>query len=156
MMLFGARTQNSVYTQEEPASPLACTWQIQLCNPNLPEGARCTPMGPESDVQSEMKNMFLDEASAQRVQWSLTTSWGLGNDMYTVASSLNARSLPARKSLLAKMQGPIAENQWQLDSKHPFHHICFYNLPINPYPSPLSPICLNSVSNCYCYSAILV
>ncbi len=119
----GTGTRADVYSQDEPASPLACTWQEQFCGGGGGGGkgpGGCTPLGTASDARDGLGGVFPDEAGLRRVIWSARALWGLGNDPYTVASTLNAGSLVSRKTLWGGLQGPLPDDQWKLDMQYWF------------------------------------
>jgi hypothetical protein len=116
----GTGLKADVYSQDEAASPLACTWQEQFCNPNLPEDQRCTALGTAYDVREELESLFQDEPSRNRAIWLARVFWALGNDPFIVSSTLNAQSLLARRSIMGGLQGPLPDDQWKIDMQYWF------------------------------------
>lgn len=98
---------------------MACAVQRQFCNPSLPEGSRCTPLGGYSDTVDEFLALYRDasEADCNRAAWAYDLAFGsMGID--SVVSILGSQSLTARDSLSVGNQGPLPDNQWQLEVQH--------------------------------------
>ena len=106
------------YYQDEPASPLACYEQEQLCMLN--KWKKCTPLSPRFDLSRHVEAIISANDSSgdlNRCKWFyniLTTpSEMLGNAI----QFLEIEALTARRSLAGGAQGPLATNQWQIDAE---------------------------------------
>jgi hypothetical protein len=109
----------AVYYPEEPASPMACALQEQLCNPSLPEGSRCTPLGASYDTQDAYSALYRNasDQDRNRALWAYD-AWFNTDSISDVIFTLGSQSLTARNSLSGNMQGPLPDNQWQLEVQH--------------------------------------
>lgn len=57
------------YETDEPANPLACIQQIQVCNPNAHQGSQCQELG---GLQTNLINtplLWEDVGSRERMEW---------------------------------------------------------------------------------------
>ncbi|KAI9166398.1 hypothetical protein HJFPF1_02499 [Paramyrothecium foliicola] len=116
----GGKTTWKSYSQDSPPHIIACKSRYQFCNPNLPAQEKCTALATRRDAGVNLRAVFPDEAAYQRAYWLRLASWALGNDMFVVSTTLGANSLRSRESFFAGIQGPIPDNQWQLDMQHWF------------------------------------
>jgi hypothetical protein len=112
------------YYQSEPASPLACRIQDQICDYNKPRDVGCAPLGPFGDVVANSKAQSQlgddDEAVARLLWWTYV----LGDTAYfhNVVRTLGAHALMSRYRLLGDSTQPsIPDNQWMLDVRHWMH-----------------------------------
>ncbi|KAF9636464.1 hypothetical protein BFW01_g7360 [Lasiodiplodia theobromae] len=119
-----------VYAQDEPASPLGCVQQEQLCFPSLPADQRCTPLAARNDVyesagallsfgDSGNSNSSTSSAAAaavaaarERLQWVIATAF-TALQLESIVHTLGTRSLLSRFSLYSNVQAPLPEDQWQ-------------------------------------------
>lgn len=110
----------AVYYPEEPASPMACALQTQICDPSLPEGSRCTPLGAAHDIHDAYLALYQNasEGDRNRASWAYQAWIGFSEPISEVIYALSSQSLTARNSLMGNMQGPIPDNQWQLEVQH--------------------------------------
>ncbi|KAK8055113.1 hypothetical protein PG993_000340 [Apiospora rasikravindrae] len=110
-----------LYVGEEPASPLACVQQQQVCNPNHPSGGRvCTPMSGVLDMNGGSLGLF-DEAGAQRLLWSKRAGFSAeGGPIQTAVQALKLDALPSRRSMVSAYQAPLPDDQWQRDVQYWF------------------------------------
>jgi len=107
------------YFQDEPASPLACAQQEQVCNPNLPEDGRCTPLSGVRDLRLNAAALRQDESSSNRMEWLLNTlSSPYDTSVYRMVRMLGSQSLASKDSMMGQVQGSLPDNQWQLDVQH--------------------------------------
>ncbi|KAI3326245.1 hypothetical protein HD806DRAFT_441210 [Xylariaceae sp. AK1471] len=107
---------DDLFAFDEAASPLGCVQQFQYCYEALPEGKQCGPLASAYDSASAALEMSPSQKSRSQLAWIYYQS--LGATIYDVVGNLGARSLASQQSFLVGIQGPIAENQWQLDVVH--------------------------------------
>lgn len=109
-----------VYYPEEPASPMACALQDQICDLSLPEGSRCTPLGASQDTQDAFLALYQNssEAGWNLASWAYQAWFGLSEPIKEVIYTLGSECITARNSLYGNMQGPLPDNQWQLEVQH--------------------------------------
>jgi hypothetical protein len=108
------------YVQDEPLGVMACTQQIQYCNPNLPEAERCEPLRGFIDPRRNPRvhKIFPEESHFATIKW-VDNLWTYG--IYSISSTLGfigASALRARFSLSYGYSGPLPDNQWQLEAEH--------------------------------------
>ncbi|KAK8137944.1 hypothetical protein PG984_001324 [Apiospora sp. TS-2023a] len=109
-----------IYASDEPASPLACAQQQQICNSNHPGGRICTPMSGVSDMNRLSVELF-DATGNQRLVWSATAGWSIeGGPIQTAVQVLKLDALESRRAMAGSYQGPLPDNQWQRDVKYWF------------------------------------
>lgn len=107
------------YFQDEAASPLACAQQEQVCDPNLPENERCTPLSGVSNLRLNAAALRQDASSSNRMEWLLNTlSSPYDASVYRMVKMLGSQSLASKDSMVGQVQGPLPDNQWQLDVQH--------------------------------------
>lgn len=110
----------SSYVQDEPAGVLACTHQVQYCNPNLPENERCEPLRGLNDPRrsDRLRKIFPEDSHFATIKWA-NGLWNYG--IYTISGTLGflgTSALRARYSLSYGFSGPLPDNQWQLEAEH--------------------------------------
>lgn len=115
-----SRTKFAAFIQDEPLGVMACTHQVQYCNPNLPEGQRCEPLRGIADPRASenVKKIFAKDSHFAVVKW-VDSVWG--SSLYTISSTLGyigASALRARYSLSYGYSGPLPDDQWQLEAEH--------------------------------------
>lgn len=108
-----------LYVSDEPASPLGCVLQHQLCNPNLAQGNDCSPYFSTSDSRRHMRALWPDEADRDAVKWSYWSAVG-AFDIGSVTTQLHTQALESNAAR-GIFQGRIANNQWQLDVERWFN-----------------------------------
>ncbi|KAF2140831.1 uncharacterized protein K452DRAFT_206604, partial [Aplosporella prunicola CBS 121167] len=118
----GNGTLSNIYGQDEPASPLACASQVQWCNSNLPENNRCTPLSGQADAFYSAQGFFKNEALKERLNWF----WDFQPQLDALLSYLGSQSLKSTNSLSGGTQGPLPDNQWQLDVQNWFATMLAY------------------------------
>jgi hypothetical protein len=112
--------QLDAYLQDEPVSTMACTEQVQYCNPNLPEGQRCEPLRGILDprASARLNAIFPSASQFAALKWADFIWTG---SIYTISATLGfigASALRARYSLSYGFSGPLPSNQWQLEAEH--------------------------------------
>ncbi|KAL6708154.1 hypothetical protein ACN47E_003338 [Coniothyrium glycines] len=115
-----SKQEFAAYTQDEPAGAMACTQQVQYCNPNLPEGQRCEPLRGVADPRKSdaVKKIFTTDDHFEVIKW-VDSIWVFG--VYTISATVNyigASALRARYSLSYGYSAGLPDNQWQLEAEH--------------------------------------
>lgn len=111
----------AIYRTSEPASPLGCASQWQFCNTNT---SACGPTASYHDAVSGAAQAFgmnKDESTentspaSDRLEW-LVASMGIHyNTESGILLNLQDSALLSKQSLSQGYQGPLPDNQWQLD-----------------------------------------
>jgi hypothetical protein len=106
-----SKGRQELYMADSPASVLGCAIQYQQCIPTLPEGKRCSPLGGLWETNQTISTET--EWQSNMLGW-IGTTFSESEVQYLVAS-LRAGSLTSKYSNIASLQGPLPDNQWQLD-----------------------------------------
>jgi hypothetical protein len=114
------KQQLRAFILDEPVSPMACTHQVQYCNPNLPESERCEPLRGLNDPRrsERLHKIFPEDSHFATIKWA-NRLWNYG--IYTISGTIGfigASALRARYSLSYGYSGPLPDNQWQLEAEH--------------------------------------
>lgn len=115
LVLGGYNGTLQTYLQNEAASPLACLQREQICDPSLPEGHRCTPLGSFADLQANVEALVKDQDQLNRISWTYDVLTSPSQLLADVIAKLHSSALLARYSMSANLQGPLPDNQWQLE-----------------------------------------
>lgn len=108
----------SSYLQDEPLSVLGCAMSMQICNPNLPEEKRCEKLRGFIDNSFEVEDLYEKQSQKEALTWA-NLIFGLGwFSISGIVDSLGISSIIARQSLTNNFQGPLPDNQWQLEVEH--------------------------------------
>lgn len=120
MRKWGLQGDVSLYTRDDPVRVLGCTSQYQYCNPNLEPDKRCTPLSGILEVDLLAHDLW--DNDRQRALFNWTASAILQNSMAfnDVITDLGVTALTARTKMSANLQGPLPDNQWQLEVEHWF------------------------------------
>lgn len=110
----------SAWLQDEPVGVMACTQQVQYCNPNLPEGERCEPLRGVIDPRKSdrVKKIFPTDDGFATIKW-VDNLWTYG--VYTISATvgfIGASALRARYGLSYGYSAALPNNQWQLEAEH--------------------------------------
>lgn len=106
-----------MYRADEPASVLACVSQYQICDPSVPADRRCTTPGSRIDAFNYAARLQTSEEGEQKIAWfGYPASFTIGR----IVDSLRVSALTSRYSLQDGFQGPLPDNQWQLDVEYWF------------------------------------
>jgi hypothetical protein len=110
----------SSYVQNEPLGVMACAIQLQYCNPNLPKGSNCEPLRGFLDPRAseEVKKIFTDDQQFAALKWADTLWTGSIYTVNIMVGYIGSSSLLARYGLSYGYQGPLPDNQWQLETEH--------------------------------------
>lgn len=124
---FGDPSENGttpVYMPTLPAAALGCIQQQQFCNPNLPEGQRCTPLAGFDESLIAVKAMFSSDADSWvRFHWMAAVAQRFDTTVADIVAFLGAGALRARDTLSVGIQGQLPDNQWQLEVQF-WHYVC--------------------------------
>ncbi|KAI0199475.1 hypothetical protein F4808DRAFT_451421 [Astrocystis sublimbata] len=122
------------YLPAEPAIPLGCIDQFQLCNTEFPGSSGCGPLGGLSDALAGATPFFnttfseflaaVESGSAHterlaRLLYFATHFFAkLPASTMGVLNQLGPTALVSQRSLAGGYQGLLPSNQWQLDVNH--------------------------------------
>ncbi|KAL1633282.1 hypothetical protein SLS58_011148 [Diplodia intermedia] len=110
-----------MYRGSQPASPLGCVEQHQLCNPN--RDASCTPLFASwHDSLRHVPPLWPAPADAAAVAWAYELALRLENTVAGVVGKLAAAALASTATRALGVQSPLAPDQWQQDVER-FHNI---------------------------------
>lgn len=121
-----ADSAENLYMADQPASPLACTWQQQFCfstgSGNSASSRDCTPMAGELDVYAAAVALLQNRTQEERERfgWLLDAFALDGMSIYQIVKSMGSLALLAKESLTGGYQGSLPDNQWQLEVQHWF------------------------------------
>ncbi|EAT82077.1 hypothetical protein HBH56_105310 [Parastagonospora nodorum] len=108
------------WQQDEPLGVMACTQQVQYCNPKLSEGERCEPLRGLFDKKrsGSLAKTFPSEKALAAVVWA-DRVWSNTMNLFSDAVFyVGASALRARYSLSGAGSGPLPDNQWQIEAEH--------------------------------------
>ncbi|KAM7218392.1 hypothetical protein V8F06_006156 [Rhypophila decipiens] len=112
------------YRQDEPASPLGCLEQRQFCSPRDrdPNGQpRCTPLAAMYDIPALTEPVLQDlNGELNRFKWFFNVMISPEDTIHHAISTLHATALKSRFSITRQVQGPLPDNQWQIEVEHMF------------------------------------
>ncbi|KAI0194455.1 hypothetical protein EV127DRAFT_509375 [Xylaria flabelliformis] len=110
------RDLGGAFQADEAGQALGCSVQQQFCHSILPSSKNCTSLSSLYDTFVEMSDMLAaHEAELQRFQWIYSAAISAGLDLKTILQTLGTQALTSRNTLTSNTQGPLADNQWQLD-----------------------------------------
>ncbi|KAM7189076.1 hypothetical protein V8F20_010284 [Naviculisporaceae sp. PSN 640] len=124
-------TSQITYLQDEPSSPLGCVEQRQFCTPRrkAADGTSplCTPLVGIFDIPYVTEPLIPGEddpdfepGELNYFKWFYNL-WITPQDTINHAISfLHATALQSRFSISRNTQGPLPDNQWQLEVQHLF------------------------------------
>ncbi|KAI9788688.1 MAG: hypothetical protein M1816_006739 [Peltula sp. TS41687] len=125
---WGRHENISLYFHDGPVRVVGCTSQHQYCNANVKPELGCTPLAGifhapilADSIWQTAKQRAMFQHSAVPIL-SLTNAMSLAE----VPMQLKALSLTARTKLTDCVQGPLPDNQWQLEVEHWFTTILAY------------------------------
>lgn len=108
----------SIWFRDNPVNVLGCAEQYQFCNPNLPANTNCTSLvglDQAVNVTDGLWRSPAQNASFYSIRYVLDVYGIYLND---IVRSLGISSLTARNSLRGGIQGPLPNNQWQLEVQY--------------------------------------
>lgn len=98
---------------------VGCVLKYQLCNPDLPKGQQqCSPLGGYLDTLIGAGDLWPEPEKWEKLS-SLVMNI-LEFDITSIPTSLGTGSLTARYGFSGGIQGPLPNNQWQLEIEHWF------------------------------------
>lgn len=122
---FATTGNTTLYSASEPASPLGCLAQEQLCNPSLSEHSRrCTNLTRPETVGIEATALGLfppGSNSDARITWAFNSIFYNSAAVTNIIDMLGAQALLARAGVRDGLQGPLPTNQWQKEVEHWFN-----------------------------------
>lgn len=126
----GEDTVTTVYAAAEPASPLACLAQEQICSPGFPEANHCGPLKGQLDAFSTPADNLVSRSQQtvyDRYHWIFNNMMQVSIRVSDVIQSMGGQALTARNSLQSGMQGALSDTQWQTEVYH-WHNTTLANL----------------------------
>ncbi|KAL0259295.1 hypothetical protein SLS55_005031 [Diplodia seriata] len=110
---------SELYLQDDIVSFLGCTSRQQWCNPTVSEGEQCQPL---QGRMSSRDSPFPAQHDKQRRihEWLSLLIENLMPPMSNLVGTLGVSALTARFRVGSALQGPIPDNQWQLEAQHWF------------------------------------
>lgn len=107
-----------IIVQDEPLSPLACTISEQYCNSNLPEDTRCPRMGGTYESERLAQGIWSSTRQHSVFKWIANINTLISPTLDMVPKTLQAGALTAKYGSQSGMQGPLPDNQWQLETEY--------------------------------------
>ena len=117
----GAQT---FYYRDQPVGVLGCTQQFQFCNPNLRGDTGCTPLSgyysifDNPNITDSLWETAAQNSSFEHFTWAIGVFGFASTNIDEVVASLGISALLARNSLGVGLQGPLPNNQWELEVEH--------------------------------------
>ncbi|KAK3987992.1 hypothetical protein QBC44DRAFT_371494 [Cladorrhinum sp. PSN332] len=125
----------TTYRSDEAASPMACLQQYQFCNPSLPPGTECGPLGsfldslrgagPLFDLTPERarKGLTLEPAPetgpASRFTWLSAALWVYARNTVGVVQSIGSVALESQQTIRNGLQSKeLPNDQWKRDVRN--------------------------------------
>jgi hypothetical protein len=106
------------YFADEPVSVLGCTKQYQICYADKTgKPSDCSRLGGKQELYWLLTSLTQSEKQLNRTRWSIMSAL-TGNELDGFVQTLGAASLSSKYSLVSGVQGPLPDNQWQLDVEH--------------------------------------
>lgn len=113
----GSKFPEPFYLADEPAGVLGCTMQNQICNPNLSNTGRCTPLSSLFTLNKDtILSLWQDDTKIHEMSWPATImayATLLSPDEVIRKSGVSA--LISRDHLSNGVMFRLPANQWQLD-----------------------------------------
>ena len=112
------------YLQDEPASPLGCVEQRQFCSPrNQGEDGQplCTPLTGIWEIPYVTEPIVKSpDGELNHFKWFHNVATSPQDTINHLVSFLHATILQSRLSVSRNAQGPLPDNQWQIEVQHMF------------------------------------
>lgn len=108
------------YIRDDPVRVLGCSSRYQYCNPNLEPNDRCTPLHGIVSTSTLAKGLWRTEKQKALFNWSANAILYNAVGIPEVILSLGVSALTSRYKLTGASQGPLPDNQWQLEVEHWF------------------------------------
>jgi hypothetical protein len=114
---FGNLTTGGFFA-DEPVSVLGCANQYQICYPDKKgKPSNCSRLGGKQELYWLLTSLAQSERQLNRTKWSIMSAL-TGNELGGLVQTLGAASLSSKYSFVSGVQGPLPDNQWQLDVEH--------------------------------------
>lgn len=110
------------YTQDDPVSPLGCSYQVQYCSSMITSESHCTPLGAPDDMRKLAIEQTTDRHAQKTLNWSITTLYFGNNHPFSASAALGQQSLSSRRGLWNGRQGHLSDTHWQDDVQ------CWFNI----------------------------
>ncbi|KAI0185692.1 hypothetical protein EV127DRAFT_502343 [Xylaria flabelliformis] len=124
-----------VYQPVDAASPLGCAMQNQICKGPVGTNNSCGPLASFNDAwsgavsffgidpndiynydtQEQLIEAYSSNNEASRFLWLSTALQNYPSRLDPAVTTLGSHSLASERSLTAGIQGPLPDDQWQLD-----------------------------------------
>lgn len=145
-----ANTTGGYYVRDEPARVLGCTSQYQYCNPisksgkSGKPGKSCTPLAGWYQATAASFALWSNDGQRNLFNASLQKILGHGSSIDDIVKSANIASLKAREKLQGGLQGPLPDNQWQLEVENWYGGslAVLQGAPVNYATGPIEPALL--------------
>ncbi|KAF2003590.1 hypothetical protein P154DRAFT_486179 [Amniculicola lignicola CBS 123094] len=113
-------TTRPTWTADVPVSPMACTMQVQYCNPKRPKHTQCGPLQGimELNKTATINQLFTTPSQLELVTRVDYTFMLEMCTMYHLIGLIGTSALHARYKLGYGYQNPLPDNQWQLEAQH--------------------------------------
>lgn len=106
------------YFADEDVSVLGCAKQYQICYPDASGKPKaCSRLGGKQELYWLLTSLEQSTAQLNLTKWSIMSAL-TGNELDGFVQTLGAGSLSSKYSLVSGVQGPLPDNQWQLDVEH--------------------------------------
>lgn len=110
----------SVYYRDDPVRVLGCTSRYQFCNPNVEGTKSCIAPTGILAAYAQAGELWQTKKQKALFDWSALAIRHNGIGLPEVISGLGISALTSRYRMAAGLQGPLPDNQWQLEVEHWF------------------------------------
>jgi hypothetical protein len=110
----------SLFLGDDPVRVLGCTSQYQFCNSEVEPESSCTPLNGIFAAQTLAENIWQAGRQKALAEWSANALLHSAIGLPEIISQLGVSSLTSRYKLADGIQGPLPDNQWQLEVQHWF------------------------------------
>lgn len=108
-------TTVTYYVRDEPARVLGCASRYQFCNSDSKSGKSCTPLAGYYCAIAAADALWRTDGHGDLFNTSIFNILPSVADLRGVVSVAGIASLKARDTLQDGLQGPLPNNQWQLE-----------------------------------------
>lgn len=117
VMLATVYDAQTAYQPDEPASPLGCALQYQVCLPQSSKDGKCSEVGGINQVEAwlDQDNEYFNMTYALMGAASLDET-----ELRPLIASLGSSVLQAKYSLYESNQAALPNDQWQIESERIF------------------------------------
>lgn len=111
-----------VYSQDEPASTIACTEKQQACVMKSNGDTSCSPLASGNDAWALVSgSVAADQATRERIEWIVLSRASQGCPVGELIDALGIQPLLSRRSLKEGVQGHLSDTQWQQEAQYWFN-----------------------------------